>query len=130
MAKFPNVSKEARQSPGGRTSKGDMWSPAAMAFLAPVVNPEINPVPILPQVQQLALVHQELNSSTKVIAPDSMSETVLIAPAAHDPEVHPITQTAPESIQHPEKKVLAMLNHKSYIRYSNFSLWSQENPFQ
>ena len=97
MARFPNVSKEARQSPGGRTSKGGLRSPSAMAMVAPVVNPHIDLGPSLPQVQQTAPQSQELISTTEVtIVPGSISEIVPMPPKAPDHEVHPITQTAPE----------------------------------
>ena len=96
MARFPNVSKEARQSPGGRTSKGGLRSPSAMAMVAPVVNPHIDLGPILPQVQQMAPQSQELNSTTEVMVPGSIYEIVPIPSNAPDHEVYPITQTAPE----------------------------------
>ena len=96
MARFPNVSKEARQSPGGRTSKGGLRTPSAMVLLAPVVNPHIDPVQILSQVQQTAPQSQELNSTTEVMVPGSSSEIVPIPSNAPDHEIYPITQTAPE----------------------------------
>ena len=91
------MSKEARQSPGGRTSKGGLRSPSMMTFLEPVVNPHINPGPILPQVQQTAPQSQELNATTEIIVPGSIFKIVPIPPNAPGHEVHPITQTAPEN---------------------------------
>ena len=105
MARFPNVSKEARQSPGGRTSKGGLRSPSAMAMVAPVVNPHIDLGTILPQVQQTAPQSQELNATTEIIVPGSISEIVPIPPNAPNPEVHPITQTDPDSLPTSKKEI-------------------------